>query len=123
MKAFKVILLVLFAGFIIGGCKNKTDLDANGMPQKLVIGIYGGDKPGQTKAALQPFQEYLQRKLGMEVEFIYTTDYTAVIEALRTKKSHMAELVPFAYILATQKPGLTPIATLGINNKPTLYHS
>jgi phosphonate transport system substrate-binding protein len=107
----------------ISGCENQTALDANGIPGKLLIGIYGGDNPGQTKAALAPLATYLQKKLGMDVEFYYTTDYTAVIEALRAKKIHMAELTPFAYIMATQHPGLTPIATLGINGKPTLYHS
>ncbi len=59
----------------------------------------------------------------MEVQFFYTTDYTAVIEALRSKKIHMAHLTPFAYVLATQKAGLEPIATLGLNGKPTMYHS
>ena len=35
----------------------------------------------------------------------------------------MAHLTPFAYVLATQRAGLAPIVTLGVNGKPTLYHS
>jgi len=123
MKKCIGILIIWLAFLAISGCVNKTALNANGMPGKLLIGIYGGDNPGQTKAALAPFAAYLQKKLGMEVEFYYTTDYTAVIEALRAKKIHMAQLTPFAYILATQQPGLTPIATLGLNGRPTLYYS
>jgi phosphonate transport system substrate-binding protein len=123
MKALAFILLAFFTIAIINGCGNSSDLDANGVPHKLLIGSYGGDNPAQTKAALEPFRTYLQKKLGMEVQFFYSTDYTAVIEALRSKKIHMAHLTPFAYVLATQKPGLTPIATLGISGKPTLYHS
>jgi phosphonate transport system substrate-binding protein len=123
VKGRFLIMLVLLTSFAINGCKNKADLDANGVPGKLLIGMYGGDNPGQTKAAMEPMKAYLEKKLGMEVEYIFTTDYTAVIEALRAKKIHMANLTPFAYILATQKPGLMPIATLGIDGKPTLYHS
>jgi phosphonate transport system substrate-binding protein len=120
MIAIWTLLLVLLT---FTGCKDKADMDVNGVPAKLLIGSYGGDNPAQTKGALEPFRAYLQQKLGMEVQFFYTTDYTAVIEALRSKKIHMAHLTPFAYILATQKPGLEPIATLALNGKPTLYHS
>ena len=123
MKAFILILAASFALLFFNGCHNSADLDANGVPEKLLIGSYGGDNPAQTKAALEPFRAYLQKKLKMDVQFFYTTDYTAVIEALRSKKIDMAHLTPFAYVLATQKPGLMPIATLGLNGKPTLYHS
>src|ERR1700733_14933651 len=123
MKAIAFILLAFFTITIINGCGNSSDLDANGVPHKLLIGSYGGDNPAQTKGALEPFRAYLQKKLGMEIQFFYTTDYTAVIEAMRSKKIQMAHLTPFAYVLAKQKPGLTPIATLGINGQPTLYHS
>ncbi|WP_114938746.1 phosphate/phosphite/phosphonate ABC transporter substrate-binding protein [Mucilaginibacter endophyticus] len=123
MKAFNVFLLVVAMLTAVSGCKNKADLDANGVPGKLLIGSYGGDNPAQYREALDPFAAYLSKKLGMEVEFFYTTDYPALIEAMRSKKIHMAHLTPYAYILATQKPGLAPIVTLGIKGKPTVYHS
>jgi phosphonate transport system substrate-binding protein len=123
MKAFALIVFTLFTLALTSGCGNGSDLDANGVPKKLVIGMYGGDKPGQTKEAIEPLRLYLQKQMGMEVQFFFTTDYTAVIQALRSKKIQMAQLTPFAYILATQKPGLTPIATLGLDGKPALYHS
>jgi phosphonate transport system substrate-binding protein len=123
LKAHAVIALcALFILTLIGGCKN-SDLNDKGIPDKLLIGMYGGDNPAQTKAAIEPFRLYLQKKMGMEVELFFTTDYTAVIQALRSKKIQVAQLTPFAYVLATQKPGLTPIATLGIDGKPSLYHS
>lgn len=123
MKAFIHFLLAVLVTVTISGCKNKADLDANGVPGKLLIGSYGGDNPAQYRSALDPFAKYLSKKLGMEVEFFYTTDYPALIEAMRSKKIHMAHLTPYAYILATQRPGLEPIVTLGIKGKPTVYHS
>jgi phosphonate transport system substrate-binding protein len=115
-----VLLSVCFAFF---GCGDKAALDANGVPGKLVMAMYQGDNPAEIKSAMEPFRLYLQKKLGMEVDFIYTTDYSTVIEAIRSKKVHMAELNPFGYIIATQKPGFIPIATLGLNGKPAIYHS
>ena len=123
MKAFTLFLLVVFTIIVANGCGNRGNVSENGIPDKLIIGSYGGDNPSQTKAALEPFRKYLEKKLGMEVEFFYTTDYSAVIEAMRSKKIHMAHLTPFAYVLATQKPGLEPIATLALDGKPTTYHS
>jgi phosphonate transport system substrate-binding protein len=105
MKAIVISLFALLFTIALSSCHNNTDLDANGVPGKLLIGMYGGDNPSQTTAAMKPVKAYLEKKLGMEVEFIFATDYTSVIEALRSKKIHMAELTPFGYILATQKTG------------------
>ncbi len=123
MKTFALTLFAVLTMIFACGCGNSSDLDANGVPHKLLIGSYGGDNPSQVKGALEPFRAYLEKKLGIEVEFFYTTDYTAVIEALRSKKIQMAHLTPFAYVIATRKPGLIPIATLGLDGKPTIYHS
>jgi phosphonate transport system substrate-binding protein len=123
MKAKFLTIVSLLTILIFSSCHNSTELNANGIPGKLIIAMYVGDTPGQTKAAMAPMKAYLEKKTGLPVEFIFTTDYNSVIQALQSKKVYMAELTPFAYILATQKPGLTPIATLGINGKPSLYHS
>jgi phosphonate transport system substrate-binding protein len=123
MKAFVSTLFTLLLIALFSSCHNSSDLDANGIPGKLLIGMYGGDNPSQTTKAMKPVKAYLEKKLGMAVDFIFATDYTSVIEALRSKKIHLAELTPFGYILATQHPGLEPIVTLGFNGKPTLYHS
>jgi len=123
MKVRAITGLAFLISVMIGGCQNHADLDPNGVPEKLLVGMYGGDNPGQTKEALAPMRAYLEKKLGMKVEFFFTTDYTTEIEALRAKKIHMAILGPFAYILAAQKPGLEPIATLGLDGKPALYRS
>jgi len=122
----KTHALILFATLMIlvSGCKNSADLDADGVPGKLVLAIYaGGDNPGAVKSAMALFGSYLEKKLGMEVEFNFSTDYTSVIEAIRAKKAHIAYLSPFSYVLASQAHDITPIATLGENGKPTMYHS
>ncbi|WPV00771.1 phosphate/phosphite/phosphonate ABC transporter substrate-binding protein [Mucilaginibacter sp. cycad4] len=123
MKKLIASLFFLSILLIFCSCHNSIDLDANGIPGKLVIAHYGTDDPGALKSAAKPFQQYLQKKLGMPVEFIYTNDYTSVIEALKTKKTHIAYLSPFSYVLASQKHDITPIITTGENGKQSMYHS
>ena len=123
MKKLIANLCFLSMLLIFGSCSNSTDLDANGIPGKLIFTMYGTDDPGALKGAVKPFQKYLESKLGIPVEFIYTTDYTSVIQALRAKKTHLAYLSPFSYVLASQKHDITPIITTGEDGKQSMYHS
>jgi phosphonate transport system substrate-binding protein len=114
---------VLIITLAISGCQSKGSVDSNGMPKTLVIGMVESEKLPQIKDAREKIRLYLQKKLGMPVEMIYTNDYVGVIEALRANKIHMAELPPFAYVIATRSIKLTPIVTLGANGKPVSYES
>jgi phosphonate transport system substrate-binding protein len=105
------------------GCRSKTALDAGGVPYKLIIAVYEGDNPGETSAVLAKVKKYLEAKLSVPVEFLQSTDYTTVIEAMISGKAHMAYLSPFSYVLATQKQKLVPIVAPGFNGKPFSYRS
>ena len=104
-------------------CNNKGSVDSNGMPKTLVIGMVETEKIQQIKDAREEIRLYLQKRLGMPVEMIFSTDYVGVIEALRAHKIHMAEMPPFAYVIATRSLKLTPIVTLGAGGKPVSYES
>jgi phosphonate transport system substrate-binding protein len=123
MKNLIVSLFFLSTLLVFDSCGKSADLDANGIPGKLVVALYGSDDPGALRGAIKPFQQYLEKKLGMPVEFIYTTDYTSVIEALRSRKTHIAYLSPFSYVLASQTHDITPIITTGVDGKQSMYHS
>jgi phosphonate transport system substrate-binding protein len=123
MKILRTSLAFLITLLVFSGCHDKTALDANGIPEKLVIAHFNtGDAPA-LKKGLEPFRKYLEKKLGMPVEYIFTSDYTSVIEGLRSKKVHIAYLSPFSYVLASQKHDITPIVTVGENGKASMYHS
>jgi phosphonate transport system substrate-binding protein len=117
----KNFLLSLLCIFILSCNGYKTDSFNN--PDKLIIGIYAGDNPNQTKENIVFFQKYLEKELGKEVEYIFTSDYTTLVEGIQRKKLHIAQLSPFSYVLATRKPCLVPLVTFGLNNKPSSYHS
>jgi phosphonate transport system substrate-binding protein len=120
-----IITAILFSMCLgLSSCRNKADLDAHGMPGKLVIAVYtGGDNPLGVKAMAGKIKTYFEKELGMDVEFFFATDYTAVIEALRAKKVHVAYMSPFSYVLASQAHDITPIATMGEGGKAHMYHS
>ena len=116
-----VILCVLFA---IPACKNdKAALDQNGVPKTLIIAFFASENPDQMRSTYGPVCKYLEGKLHLHVEMILTTDYTGVIEALKSKKVHMAYMGLFAYIIATRAIPLNPVAIMGSDGKPGMYHS
>ncbi len=116
------ILLAFFLGLIVG-CSSKKESTKQLIPEKLLFGVVTGGDPGQREAMMKPIGEYLTKKIGIPVEFIFTTDYTTVIEAIKAKKIHMAELPPFAYIIASKVTYITPIVLLGADGKPSYYQS
>jgi len=115
---FGFLLIIAFAG-----CKNKASLDDRGMPKTLMVAVFGSEDPRLIRALYEPVGKYLQKKLGIPVEMVYTTDYAAVIEALKAKKVHMAYLSPFSYIIAAKNANITPIIVLGAGGKPSMYYS
>jgi len=123
MKACIAALLVMTALLSLTGCQNKGSVDSNGVPKTLMIAVVQTDNVPEIKAVRESVRDYLQKKLGIPVEMIFTTDYTGVIEALKANKVHMADMPPFAYVIATRTMKLTPIVTLGNNGQPSTYQS
>jgi phosphonate transport system substrate-binding protein len=124
----RIVPVVLWMGgflvLFLPACRNKMAVNSEGIPENtLLVAVYGSDDPARMHHALKLIGDYLGRKTGLKVEFILTTDYTGVIEALRTKKVHMAYLSPFSYVLATQRNKLVPLVTVGNNGHPTVYRS
>ncbi len=113
-----IILLMLFAS-----CKNKGSLNSDGIPNTLIIGNIQTDNFQEIINIREKIRQYLQKKLGMPVEMISSTDYNGIIEGLKSNKLHIANLPPFAYVIATRNLRLIPMVTLGIHGKPSTYHS
>ncbi|HZY37048.1 MAG TPA: phosphate/phosphite/phosphonate ABC transporter substrate-binding protein [Mucilaginibacter sp.] len=113
----------LLSLFLLAGCDSPGAVDSNGMPKKLEIAVVQAENIPELKKVREEVSKFLEKKLGIPVEMIYTNDYTGVIEALKTNKVHMADIPPFAYIIATRSMKLYPLVTLGQNGKPSTYTS
>jgi hypothetical protein len=72
---------------------------------------------------MQPLADDLGKALGIKVKIFVPTDYTAVIEAMRTKKVDVAEFGPFSYIIAHDRSNAQAFATYGESKEKTFYKS
>jgi phosphonate transport system substrate-binding protein len=123
LKLTVAVLLTLLLLPPVTGCRSKTALDSNGVPNTLMVAVYQGDNPGETLQVMALVKKYMEKELGVKVEYQYSTDYTTVIEAMVTGKVHMAYLSPFSYVLATQKQRLIPMVAPGFHGRPFTYTS
>lgn len=122
----KNLFFVFICSCILIACNNnQSDLDLNGEPKEVIIALVGtsGDSKSSVNKAMADFKEYLEIKLKKKVKFYITSDYTSVIEAIHSKKAHIAYLSPFSYVLAAQKKDIKPLVVVGQNQQPTMYYS
>ena len=125
-KALFLLPLLLMACFFYG-C-NRSDLDANGNPKKLIIGVANPQTSTedieQRFRRMEPFRKYLETKLGVPVVFIETNSYAAVVEAFKSKKLHLASISPYPYLVARKKSNVEALIALGsINGSHSIYYS
>ncbi|WP_405152387.1 phosphonate ABC transporter substrate-binding protein [Paenibacillus sp. FSL K6-0108] len=80
-------------------------------PDKLKIGVIPSEDSENVESKMEPLKNYLSKKLGLEVEIFVANDYTAVVEAMRSKQVDVAHLGPFSYLLATDKANAEAIVS------------
>ncbi len=71
-------------------------------PKVLRVGFAPWDNPTSIQAIAEDASRLLSRQLGMPVEPAVTTDYTGVVEAMRSHKIDMAFFPPAAYVRAAK---------------------
>ena len=101
----KILFIALVFTLVLSSCKEKKT--------KLTFAVIPSDDMTQTMKYTQNISKYLAKELNVEVNFIKATDYTAVIEAMRSDKCHIAIFGPFSYIMAAEKAGAEAIVTTG----------
>jgi phosphonate transport system substrate-binding protein len=63
------------------------------------------ESPTELARKAAPLSRYLERKLGVKVEFTPVTDYAAAVEALVNKQVDLAWLGGFTFVQANQRSG------------------
>ncbi|MDZ4765887.1 MAG: phosphate/phosphite/phosphonate ABC transporter substrate-binding protein [Chloroflexota bacterium] len=120
MKKIGIVLgaLVVFALFSIGlvvaqeATPEMTPemMDRTDWPERFILGVYPGDNVEEALASIEPLRVYLEEQLGIPVELVTGTSYTAVIEAMRAGNADGMEVGPFSYVLAAQEANAEAIA-------------
>lgn len=105
-------------GLACAGCEKKPD-------NVLTIAYAPNESTEQSVDARNGMAAELGKALGMEVREIHTSDYTAIIEALRTGQADMAYIGSLAVGMAMKRAKATPVvmkAPEGDRAK-AIYHS
>lgn len=96
--AFKCALALILAVLlpVAGAAKPKTG---------IVMGFNPAENAEVVETNGKLFADYYKAKTGLDVKTFIATDYTALIEALRSGQVDFAFLPPFSYVKAEQVAG------------------
>lgn len=98
---------------------------SGGMPDPLTIGVIPAEDTEQVAATFEPIAKYVGEEVGTDTKLYTATDYSGIIEAMRSGEAEVAWLGPLSYVLAAQRAGAEAVAVQlteeGTKN-PT-YHS
>lgn len=93
-------------------------------PEVLRFASVSGADEEATAARLRSLVERLGEELDMPTEFIETTDYSSVIEAMRAGRVDIAGFGPFSYVIASAEANAMPLVAAPNQGTGQLgYHS
>lgn len=103
----------------LGGCSPTTD---HARPRVIRFGLQPEEDAEEMIRNYRPFMNYLSGRLGLPVEPYVPTDYSALAEAIRSKKVDVAWFGPLAYVLA-QKVAPVESFAAGLQDEQGEYRS
>ena len=94
-----IIAVSVFLALVLGLSTAKTVKAQDWKKEypKLVMGVITEENAEDREKRWKPFREYLEKEIGVEVEWREATDYAGVIEAFKAKKIQLAWFGPAAF--------------------------
>ena len=83
-------------------------------PEVLTFSFQKQKDPAALKASANKMAEVLTKELGKKVEILVPTSYSAAVQALISKKAHVAYMDSLPYILAKKE---TPVEILAVERR------
>ncbi|GBG05258.1 phosphate/phosphite/phosphonate ABC transporter substrate-binding protein [Lactobacillus rodentium] len=102
-KRFLVIGLAIMLTVIASACSKKTESKKPYTPKSLNIQFVPSQAADKLEGRAKPLEDMLSKKLGMPVHVTMSTDYTTVVEAMKSKKIDAGFLPPDGYVLGHQQ--------------------
>lgn len=115
MKLFKSILLA--TSLLLTATSQTFAADTD--PDTLKVALLPDENASELIKRNQPLKDYLEAKLGKNIELIVTTDYSSMIEAMRFGRIDLAYFGPLSYVMARSKSEIEPFAAMIIDGEPT----
>lgn len=113
--------MVAFGSFAAGCGGNSQQAEK----KTLTIAYAPNESTTDSTDARSTLAKDLGKVINMEVKEIQASDYTAIIEALRTGKADMAYMGALAVAMGSERAGVTPIVMKAPNGDKAqaVYHS
>lgn len=113
--------MVAFGSFAAGCGGNSQEAEK----KTFTIAYAPNESTTDSTDARSTLAKDLGKVINMDVKEIQASDYTAIIEALRTGKADMAYMGAFAVAMGAERAGVTPIVMKAPNGDKAqaVYHS
>ena len=123
MRATRILAVLLAVTVVATGCGSSDDQAVDGTwPSKITFGLVPSNEQEHLQDQVQPFMQALERALGIEVEGVVTTDYTALVTALGTGQADLGAMGPFAYVTAKKEFGNMEALAQAVRYGSGTYH-
>ncbi|MCH3975357.1 MULTISPECIES: phosphate/phosphite/phosphonate ABC transporter substrate-binding protein [Bifidobacterium] len=105
----------------LAACGNKASSAKSSDTQTLELQFVPTNNDGSMQAKAKPFGDYLSKKLDRKVHVTLATDYTTIVEAMKSGKVDIGIMPPAAYVQARQAKAAKAILTseLGAYDRTT----
>ena len=123
MRAMRILAVLLAVTVVATGCGSSDAQSVDGTwPSKITFGFVPSNEQEHLQDQVQPFMQALEEALGIEVEGVVTTDYTALVTALGTGKADLGAMGPFAYVTAKKEFGNMEALAQAVRYGSGTYH-
>jgi phosphonate transport system substrate-binding protein len=112
-RIHRIALMLMLGSLLVasacgGSPGDDTPAGATGRdawPETIQYGLLPTDDVDDLVAIYTPLEEYMENCLDHPFKLYTATNYTAMIEAMRTGNIHISRFGPFSYILAHERAG------------------
>ena len=118
-----VALLVVIAVSATTWAQDKPRLGKLASTDTIIMGIVPAEDPREALEKQKEVEAYISQYTGKPVKTFAASDYTAVVEAMRGGKVHVALFGPFSYVLAAQRADAVPLVVSINKDGSTTYRS
>jgi phosphonate transport system substrate-binding protein len=121
--ATSVAALAVMAAAVAGPAVAQSPSTATGrIPEKLILGLVPSSDANVLITNAQPLADYLTETLGIPVESLVPTDYTALVVAMGTGGADIGAFGPFALVQAADESN-ADIVLQSVRNGAITYHT
>lgn len=112
----KLFTVAMFTAAVLGGCSGKR-ADKN----EIVMGFTPAESTEKVTSNGEVIAKLLAKETGFKFKVYVASDYTALVEAMKSNQVQIGWLAPFAFVLAEQKAGAHVLLKSVRHGKPSQY--